>query len=175
MTASGELIFLGTQGCTPKLRLRYSRGTHHQTILSYGPVRLKVGHPSVQLADGRPLEQCSGMACLERGIRQSTTTGALYLGFLNYRGAFWGDESEPDPNADFQLYLYPPEELFDRAMEFLKLGNVPELLVTVVQDQGFLPHGSESGKTYIWDTHQNSSLKLETIKLNFSLNASSQA
>ena len=173
MTASGELIFLGTQRCTPKLRLLHSRGTHHQTILSYGPVQLNGGHASVQLADGQPLEQCSGTVCFERGIRQSTSTGALYLGFLNFRGAFWGDALGSD--AEFQLYLYLPEELFDRALEFVKLGDLPELLVTVVQDQGFVPHGGTSGKTYIWDTHNNTSLKLETIKLNFSLTASLQA
>ena len=172
MTATSELIFLGAHNCAPKLRLLHTRGTHHQTVLSYRPVHLDAAHARVQLAGGHFLEELAGSIAIERCIRQSTTTGALYLGFLNFKAAFWGDPSEVDASTSFQLYLYLPEEMFDRAIDFVKLGNLPELLVSIANDRGLSAREGDSGQIWAWDNVGYPSLKLETVKLSFPLNAS---
>jgi len=161
-----ELRFSPSASIQPLLRLQNARGSQQQTLISLG-VRQAGDSQRVELAGGRSLDSLQGVMIMERGIKYSTERGAQHIGFINTEGAFWGETLAAAGVAQFQIYLYLPDELFDRLAGLAVQNRFPHADIAVLKDQGFTP--AAPGGAIGWDNVSFKSAKLESVKLDFSL------
>jgi hypothetical protein len=149
------------------LRLMYLRGETPRATLCF-VVRIGGSSGIRRRSSGASLDNTEGIIVIERGVKRSTERGMLYLGFLNEEGTFWGDEWDAGGAKSFQVYVYLPEEMFDRLADFARAGQIPEITVEVGEQPG-LAGANDAQGIAVWDSQAHPSVKLESVRVDFAL------